>query len=88
MIKNSTVFKRMIATTWKPITVGIFAIGTVTLISVAVGRYFDIDPNMIYWGMFLVILVGTGIKWSYDWHRSAIELEQKQLLRDLEKKHL
>lgn len=88
MIKRSTVFKRMIAKSWKPVLVGIGAIGIITLTSVLAGRYFDIDPNIIYWGMVLLILIGTGIKWYYDWNKSAIEMEQRQLMRDLEKKHL
>ena len=88
MIKSSTVIKRMFAKTWKPALAGIAAIGVIALTSVLAGRYFDIDPNFIYWGMILSIFIGTGIKWSYDWHKSAIEMEQKQMLRDIEKKHL
>lgn len=88
MIKRSTVIKRMISKNLKPVSVGIGAIGVVVLISVMAGRYFDIDPNIIYWGIVLVFLVGAGIKWSYDWNKTSIELEQKQLLRDIERKHL
>lgn len=88
MIKRSTVIKRMISKNLKPVLVGIGAIGVVVLISVMAGRYFDIDPNIVYWGMVLTILIGTGVKWCYDWNKSAIEIEQRQLMRDLEKKHL
>ena len=88
MIKSSTVIKRMIARTWKPATFAIGTIGSIAVISVVSGRYFDIEPNIIYWALILALFIATGLKWSYDWNKSAIEMEQKQMLRDIEKKHL
>jgi hypothetical protein len=88
MIKRSTVIKRMIAKGWKPTLVTVTGITAVVLISVGAGKYFDIDPNAVYWGLLSVIFFSAAIKWSYDWNKSSIEMEQKQMLRDIEKKHL
>lgn len=88
MIKRSTVIKRMFAMNWKPAatTAGILAV--IVAISLGAGRYFGLDPNTVYWTLILVLCIGTVLKWNYDWHKSAIELEQKQMLRDIERKHL
>lgn len=88
MIKRSTVFKRMFAKNWKPVLTVIITLTVIVALSVGIGRYFDLDPSAVYWTLILALLFVTGLKWSYDWNKSAIEMEQKQMLRDIEKKHL
>jgi 3-phosphoglycerate kinase len=88
MIKSSTVIKRMISKNWKPVLAIVAGISAVSLISIGAGRYLDLDPNIVYWGLMAIVFFSAGIKWSYDWNKSAIEMEQKQMLRDIEKKHL
>ena len=88
MIKRSTVFKIMFAKNWKPAATAVATLAVIVAISLGIGRYFDVDPSAVYWTLILVLLLVTGLKWSYDWNKSAIEMEQKQMLRDIEKKHL
>lgn len=85
MIKKRTVIKRMLDRTWRPVAVISCITAGAVLISTAVGRYFSMDAGVIYASLVLLMLLALGIKWSYDWHRSAIEHEQRELLRDLEK---
>jgi hypothetical protein len=88
MIKRSTVIKRMFANNWKPVLAIVAGITTVSLISIGAGKYLGLDPNIVYWGLMFIVFFSAAVKWSYDWNKSAIELEQKQMLRDIEKKHL
>lgn len=88
MIKNSTVFKRMIKDGWKPTAL---IVGTVTvflLASIGAGKYLGLDSQMVYWGLIFVWFLSAALKWAYDSKKSQIEFEQKQMLRDIERKHL
>jgi hypothetical protein len=88
MIKKTTVIKRMIARGWKPALGIVSGITAIVLVSLGAGKYFDMDPNTVYWGLLSIIFFSAAIKWSYDWNKSTIEFEQKEMLRDIERKHL
>jgi hypothetical protein len=49
---------------------------------------FGFNSFTVYWILAFICFIGFALKWSYDWNKSAIEMEQKQMLRDIEKKHL
>jgi predicted membrane protein len=88
MIKRSTVIKRMVKDNWKPISL---IAGTVTLLLIVsnIAEYlWGVDSFNIYLGLVAVWFIGTGLKWGYDAKRSQIEFEHRELLRDIERKHL
>ena len=88
MIKRSTVIKRMIKDTWKPVTYIVSMIVAVMLFSIGMSHAFGLDASMVYYSTLAVLALGFGIKWAYEWKKADIEFEQKQMLRDIERKHL
>lgn len=88
MIKNSTVIKRMVKDGWKPTLI---ITGTVTAmlgVSHLAEALFGVDSNVVYWALAILWFTGVGIKWAYEMKRDQIAWEQKEMMRDLERKHL
>lgn len=88
MIKSSTVIKRMIKDSWKPVLTFAVGISAVVVTSVAAQKYIGWDANTVYWSILFVLFLIAGLKWTFDSKKSQIEFEQKQMLRDIERKHL
>jgi putative effector of murein hydrolase LrgA (UPF0299 family) len=60
----------------------------VMLFSLAMSYVFDISASVVYYTTMIVLALGFGTKWAYDWKKADIEFEQREMLRDLERKHL
>jgi hypothetical protein len=88
MIKRSTVIKRMFANNWRPFLGAAVFVVFLTSASRLAEYWFGFDAFTAYWTLAFICFIGFALKWSYDWNKSAIEMEQKQMLRDIEKKHL
>jgi predicted membrane protein len=88
MIKTSTVIKRMVKDSWKPVSVIVGTVIAMVAVSQIAEHLTGVDSFTVYWGLILAWFVTVGIKWAFDAKRSQIEYEQKEMLRDLERKHL
>lgn len=88
MIKKSTVIKRMIQDGWKPAALIFGGVAAILATSYLAEALFGVDSNLVYWGLVMVWFVGSGIKWAYEMKRDQIDYEQREMLRDLERKHL
>ena len=88
MIKRSTVIKRMIKDGWKPVAGIVSMIVAVMLFSIGMSHVFGLDADVVYYFTLAVLGLVFGVKWIYEMKKADIEFEQKQMLRDLEKKHL
>ena len=88
MIKPTTVIKRMIANNWRPLAGAAVFVAVLTSASHLAEYLFGYNSFTVYWTLAFICFIGFALKWSYDWNKSAIEMEQKQMLRDIEKKHL
>jgi hypothetical protein len=88
MIKPTTVIKRMFAKNWRPFVGAAVFVAALTAASRLAEYMFGYDSFTVYWILAFICFIGFALKWSYDWNKSAIEMEQKQMLRDIEKKHL
>lgn len=87
MIRKTTVLKRMVQNTWKPLTFGVLTTAVVSALSVAGEVYMGLDYNTTYWSLLGLVFAGCFAKGAYDWTRTQIEFEQEKLLRDLGKKN-
>ena len=88
MIKQSTVIKRMIKDGWKPMATIVSVVGAIFGASFLAEAVLGWDPNTTYWGLILAWFIGTAVKWLYEMKRDEIAYEHKELLRDIERKHL
>jgi hypothetical protein len=88
MIKRSTVIKRMFEKNWRPFLGAAVFVIVLTTVSRIAEYMFGFNSFTVYWTLAFICFIGFALKWSYDWNKSAIEMEQKQMLRDIEKKHL
>ena len=87
MIRKTTVLKRMVQKTWKPLAFGILSAGSISLLATAAEYYLNTDYNTTYWSLLGLVFAGCFAKGAYDWTRTQIEFEQEKLLRDLGKKN-
>ena len=88
MIKNSTVIKRMVKDGFRPAAT---IIGTVVVIfgaSFLAESQLGWDSQTTYWGLILAWFTLVSAKWAYEMKRDQIAYEQKEMLRDIERKHL
>ena len=85
MIKNSTVIKRMVSKSWRPVVGTVLLITAISAASALAEQYLGWDYNAVYWGLFFAVFVGYALKISYDWTRMEIKLEQERMMRDLGK---
>ena len=88
MIKNSTVIKRMIQDGWRPAAIITGTTAAIFGASFLAESQLGWDANKTYWGLILAWFTLTFAKWAYESKRDQIAYEQKQMLRDLERKHL
>lgn len=88
MIKNSTVIKRMIRDCWKPTALIAGVVVSFLIASWAAEKFLGLNSELVYWGLVFVWFIGAGLKWTFEAKKSQIEIEQKQMLRDIEGKHL
>ena len=88
MIKPSTVIRRMVQDNWRPVAGIVAMIVAVMLFSLAMSYAFGLDASLVYYSTMAVLALGFGAKWAYDWKKASIEIEHRELLRDLERKHL
>lgn len=88
MIKQTTVIKRMIQDGWKPVTIIVATIAAISAGSVIAEKAFGIDSGTVYFSSVALWFLLVGIKWAYEMKRDQIAYEQKEMLRDLERKHL
>lgn len=87
MIKSSTVIKRMIDKNWKPLLTAIFAVTLLTFVSRLAESMYGYDAFVVYWTLAFIGLIGFALKWSYDWNKLELRLEQERLMRDLGKEN-
>jgi FtsH-binding integral membrane protein len=85
MIRKTTILKRMVLKTWKPLAFGILSAGSISLLATAAEYYLNTDYNTTYWSLYGVLIAGFFVKSAYDWTRMQIEFEQEKMLRDLGK---
>lgn len=88
MIKPMTVFRRMFDRNWRPAAQILAWLALLAVSSWAAAEIWQVHALTVYWTLFALSMLVAVVKISYDSNRSIIEMEQKQLLRDLEKKHL
>jgi hypothetical protein len=88
MIKKTTVLKRMIKKGAPMVAFGVAFAATLTLLSIGAERFLGWDYNATYWGLFGLAFIAYLLKMAYDANRFAIEMEQKQMLRDIERERL
>lgn len=88
MIKNSTVIKRMIKDGWKPVAIISATIAAISFGSVQAEKAFGVDADAVYFGLIALWFGGVALKWLYESKKNEIEYEQRQMLRDIERKHL
>ena len=87
MIKNSTVIKRMISKGWKPVLGLTALVAAITGVSAFAEKSLGWDFDTVYWGLYLAVFVGYGLKTAYDWQRMELKWEQEKMMRDLGKKN-
>jgi hypothetical protein len=88
MIKTTTVLRRMVTDHWK--TAATVA-GTVTIfmiLSYLAEAMFGVSSTAVYWMLIMLWFVAVGAKWAFEAKRSQIDYERRQMLRDIERKHL
>jgi predicted tellurium resistance membrane protein TerC len=78
----------MFANNWRPFVGAAVFVAVLTAASRLAEHLFGYNSFTVYWTLVFICFIGFALKWSYDWNKSAIEMEQKQMLRDIEKKHL
>ena len=88
MIKQTTVIKRMIKDSWRPAATIGATVGAIFAASFLAESQLGWDANTTYWGLILAWFVLVSAKWAYEMKRDQIAYEQKEMLRDLERKHL
>lgn len=88
MIKRSTVIKRIIKDSWRPAAIMIGTVSAFAGLSYLSERMLGWNANTVYWSFVLVWFLGAGVKWLYEAKRDQIAFEQKEMMRDIERKHL
>ena len=88
MIKNSTVIKRMVKDSWRPALIIVSVTGLISVTSFFANKYIGWDTDTVYFSLIGLWFLGTGLKWAYEMKRDQIAYEQKEMLRDIERKHL
>tara|TARA_B110000977_G_scaffold174716_1_gene228840 strand:+ start:1780 stop:2040 length:261 start_codon:yes stop_codon:yes gene_type:complete len=86
MIKTSTVLKRMVSVSWKPIVFGVVSAVVISILSIIAEQYVGFDYDNTYWGLYAVLLSVLFIKSGYEITRNSIKYEQEMILKDLGKK--
>lgn len=88
MIKNTTVIKRMIKDGWRPATVITATTAAIFGASFLAEKQLGWDANTTYWSLILAWFILVSAKWAYESKRDQIAWEQKEMMRDIERKHL
>lgn len=88
MIKQSTVVKRMIKDGWKPFVIITGTVLALLGVSHLAEYLWGVDSFMVYMSLAAVWFFGSGIKWAYEMKRDQIAYEQREMLREIERKHL
>ena len=88
MIKQSTIIKRMIKDGWKPVSIITATIVAISVGSIMAEKAFGVESSVVYFGLVALWFLFFGIKWAYEMKKDQIAYEQRELLREIERKHL